>query len=1141
MEENQGTETWESPAITSKATTIGPRDSHADTENGDALDEVKANAENGDSQTDVSANAENGDSLCDGTATAGNGDSIGDGSANVENANCLADVSASANTENTDSIDHGTATAGNGDSVDDGSASRENVDCLDSVSADADNGVCCNGGDGDADLSNSGHEEIKDSADANDMESCEEEKTNATKPDGTSETCIVTGGNKEPAETKDRGDMDTCDTEPEIDNTGDDHALVTDESQPTKAEIPDVSCAKADTSPAELEDNNKTDVVRNPPEEQRDNKEPDVHSQVKAHSSTDDTAENKDGGVESEGDVATVTHPKTNTIEEIDSTEANESHEVKDSMASEGAKQDTTDEKDCQAKVETNVEECGQDQKLATKGVEEDSVVSAVTGENSVSPTPPAPMDAAGSATEAKMEASFRCKQVEETATSEKRSEGSAVETVEKPKASHSQGAETDKKILPGGFKPPESQTVADKPNLAASGCGSSSSNSSSTSSTGSVLAKPPRPRCPKCNRSVRDKAALESHVCEKEGEEEVKVKVTISANKEKETFTCNDCNFTGGERPFSEHLMCHLMLRPYQCLHCKECFINRKETSMHVHKAHNGAKLSCALSTPKALKKAKALIKEATNCGIISFMARVGAKVPLERDPERTPMKATPAKDTAAEKKKEPELASGKSTSSSGASTERGGVKNEVKKKDDCEKSEKSVEMTSPVKADADGAPTGFSKLRAALTSSAATFSEKTDTGDGPKIVDSYSLKNTESNEIEKQSAEAGPGEAEPMEEGEAAPNLVDNGNKQSEILSFLGPEQPIYRAPLIAPPPLIPAPSSSEDANFPPPPQLSSVASGTPPPRPATASQPAKKNPNFFVCGFNCLFSSLSADEFQEHTNNFHSSEAFYPCYYCGHSSTNEMDLVDHVTSHAVAHDKTAPLFVCGNDGGCQFGTNMVGDYINHMRMTHPQVLEPMCYACGDCFDDLPSLQRHVEQNVIHIVNCPHCPSKATERRAILSHISSAHPGKPKMVSVAKQLICSDRKLNNYAAMQSFREMQPPTLTPAPSLTSGGSVAGSGPRSSSSVVDQILSRHDQSGRASTLSDILTGRATVSPGRGSMALTSTDSAGPSRPSPVSTPDLSTVVVKNEVGWFLPAIYNYVLFAPEFVSQCKKE
>ena len=115
------------------------------------------------------------------------------------------------------------------------------------------------------------------------------------------------------------------------------------------------------------------------------------------------------------------------------------------------------------------------------------------------------------------------------------------------------------------------------------------------------------------------------------------------------------------------------------------------------------------------------------------------------------------------------------------------------------------------------------------------------------------------------------------------------------------------------------------------------------------------------------------------------------------------------------------------------------MLPDYISHIKSSHPNVIEPICNVCGDQFPHISMLQKHVEENVIHIVNCPHCSSKATDRRAILSHISSQHPGKPKMVSVAKQLICHDRKINNFEEVRRLRETHPPALVPSQANSSG------------------------------------------------------------------------------------------------------
>ena len=65
-----------------------------------------------------------------------------------------------------------------------------------------------------------------------------------------------------------------------------------------------------------------------------------------------------------------------------------------------------------------------------------------------------------------------------------------------------------------------------------------------------------------------------------------------------------------------------------------------------------------------------------------------------------------------------------------------------------------------------------------------------------------------------------------------------------------------------------------------------------------------------------------------------------------------------------------------------------------------------------------------------------------QATDRRAILQHISACHPGKPKMVSVAKKLLCVERKANGWQQMRQMRDMQPPPLTLSPALASSSGV---------------------------------------------------------------------------------------------------
>ncbi|KAH9513782.1 hypothetical protein Btru_042133 [Bulinus truncatus] len=694
-------------------------------------------------------------------------------------------------------------------------------------------------------------------------------------------------------------------------------------------------------------------------------------------------------------------------------------------------------------------------------------------------------------------------------------------------------------------------------------------SPSSSSDAQNKTSDKSVKYRCPKCARVIKDKRLVDNHSCDIEAEDE-KVKITITQDKNTKSFTCKECDFSSSGHGFEEHLMCHLMIRPYQCLYCKECFINRKEISRHVHKTHNGAKMSCAL---RALRKAKALIKEVTTAGVISFMAKVAGKVPLEKDPEKR-------KDGAQNNDQKDKTESGPAAMDSIDNCDNAEVK-EVKtdpvidkkkiavdestddkhmpsdgltgnkeanikplndKMDDKSNEDKKISHTkcdntnlsnskvtvkkgeasdsemvktgegSDSNSQQEQSGVGFSKLRQVLTfgaseqnlanSKEADFSRMKDSESvsveesGLKIVASYSLSDGDDQEMGRAQEKASIS----CPDGSVEPNFImeppSDKNQEPEVLSFLGPEQPLYKnepsSLMLPPPPLQPAPSHLHSST----------------PFQAGQQKPAKDT-NFFICGFNCLFSSMSTSEFREHTINFHSSETFFPCFYCGHRSPNENDLVRHISNHTQTHNKSSPLYVCGNDG-CRFGTNMVSDYVSHIKVSHPEILEPLCYSCGITFPDLPMLQSHVEENVIHSINCPHCPSKATERRSILDHITSAHPGKAKLVSVAKQLICNDRKVNDYEQVKRLREMLPPALTPAPGFAANGT----------SVVDHILSRHDGvKASGSCLSEILTSHSSGSPSPTSHLSSPTPkkiSDAPKSPSSEGS-DFGTLKIKDEI------------------------
>ncbi|XP_076456801.1 uncharacterized protein LOC143291079 [Babylonia areolata] len=211
---------------------------------------------------------------------------------------------------------------------------------------------------------------------------------------------------------------------------------------------------------------------------------------------------------------------------------------------------------------------------------------------------------------------------------------------------------------------------------------------------------------------------------------------------------------------------------------------------------------------------------------------------------------------------------------------------------------------------------------------------------------------------------------------------------------------------APLTLGPPSKPVPSSSFlDL----PPHSSPITSH------GTGAQDTQSSSHFFICGFHCSFSCLTSPEFRDHLMLDHAGETIFTCYHCGYQAVSEEALIRHLSAHAHTYSKSAPLYICGASA-CKFGSNLLTDFITHQSSWHSDLTVFHCHDCDERFASVPDLLQHFQVNFLHIINCPHCMAKTTERRSLLSHIASAHPGKPKMVSVAKQIMCRDRKLNNY-----------------------------------------------------------------------------------------------------------------------------
>ncbi|KAL8607773.1 hypothetical protein ACOMHN_039446 [Nucella lapillus] len=157
------------------------------------------------------------------------------------------------------------------------------------------------------------------------------------------------------------------------------------------------------------------------------------------------------------------------------------------------------------------------------------------------------------------------------------------------------------------------------------------------TEASGSGL--PRKHKCSKCKYSTRNKILYDHHSCEQQDEESNPEEETVITLKvdEGRKHHCSECDVWGQGNAFEEHLMCHIILRPYQCLYCSRCFVNRRDVGRHVVKAHTGMKMNCAL---RALKRAKALMKATLESGSFQFYACVAGKVPLTADPEKVKTK---------------------------------------------------------------------------------------------------------------------------------------------------------------------------------------------------------------------------------------------------------------------------------------------------------------------------------------------------------------------------------------------------------------------------------------------------------------------------------------------------------------------
>jgi hypothetical protein len=605
--------------------------------------------------------------------------------------------------------------------------------------------------------------------------------------------------------------------------------------------------------------------------------------------------------------------------------------------------------------------------------------------------------------------------------------------------------------------------------------------------------------QCEKCKYNTRNKVLFDNHFCDNEDEDndlEETTLINLKVDPATKTYQCSECNISGQGHAFEEHLMCHIILRPYKCLYCSLCFVNRREIGRHLAKVHAGQKMNCAL---RALRRAKALMSAALESGTYSFYARVAGKVPLSSDKYRAKLKegaeksatesaaaaaatastsgsqdgksTAPAADKAetssaatkgesteaskseaSEKKPAPSAAVASSSAPTNGDatkeeveaakknlqpdqdkpklvkkvdetsesqepmeTDAGERKHETAKKEEAMEVDEAAAKTSASGGAADTGETPNS-ADASKAEDASNFdqSEEEASNAGLKIVAAFSLRDdangnsNDSDHLRCKAAENSVKEPSPLAAEKGEGKDKEGENSREAVTRALGP-------------PSTPIPASSFFDNV----QGGSSSSGG-----ASAIQPNAFF--FFMCGFPCSFSSLTSPEFRDHLMLDHAGETAFPCYHCGYLSQTEDGLVRHISAHAHTYSKSAPLYICGASA-CKFGSNLVGDFVNHQSW-HSELTAFHCHDCDERFDAVDLLLKHFEANFLHVINCPHCTAKATQRRLLLAHIGAAHPGKAKMVSVAKQVVCRDRKLNSYTKFMHERSLSSMVVPDSP-----------------------------------------------------------------------------------------------------------
>ncbi|XP_033747545.1 LOW QUALITY PROTEIN: uncharacterized protein LOC117332661 [Pecten maximus] len=191
---------------------------------------------------------------------------------------------------------------------------------------------------------------------------------------------------------------------------------------------------------------------------------------------------------------------------------------------------------------------------------------------------------------------------------------------------------------------------------------------------------------------------------------------------------------------------------------------------------------------------------------------------------------------------------------------------------------------------------------------------------------------------------------------------------------------------------------------------------------------------NGSFYVCGFtDCRFSCITSGEYREHLMCWHSDAEEYKCSHCGHRSLTEDCHLRHMLTHSKA--SSFILYTCSYPA-CLYGTNVVNLFRDHWTKFHPHTKQFKCRSCKMMFPSAEDLITHIQANILKFVTCPHCTAKDSNRKTIIAHIIEAHPGKPRQITVASQLVCQERDNNEFAVPVPGIPDKPTEVSPWPSV---------------------------------------------------------------------------------------------------------